>query len=285
MKIDPTRLGDIARAVVGKPISFPLENDGRLVVHQIGHSKESRADILMFASLGRESSDFNELAGALSENGFAVSLIEAPHINGAVPSSEAPTLFDLAEDVGAYFNTCSRPVFVLGHAFGNRLARAVASARPDRVDGVILIAAGGLKPIDAKAVDALLNCFNGDLSPEQHQSAVRFGFFAKNNPIPDYWLRGWHKQTADIQSRATRAVRPEDWWDAGGKPMLVIAAMNDTIAPPQDTIDLLEREFSEQVSAVRIVDAGHALLPEKPREIATAVLTWLNSQQDQNASG
>ncbi len=280
MKIEHSRVGTSAREVVGKPVSIPLNNDGLLVVHQIGHSKESRADVLMLASLGRESSDFNELALELSENGFSVSLIEAPYINGAVPSREAPSLFDLAEDVGAYLNTRTKPVFVLGHAFGNRLARAVASTYPDQVDGVILIAAGGLKPIDAKAVEALLNCFNDDLSPEEHQSAVRFGFFAKDNPIPDYWFRGWHQKTADIQSRATRAVRPEDWWGAGGKPMLVIAAMNDTIAPPQDTIDLLEREFSERISAARIVDAGHALLPEKPLEIATAVLTWLSKAID-----
>lgn len=280
MKNEHARVGATAREVVGKPILLPLENSGRLVVHQIGHSKQSRAEVLMFASLGRESSDFNELAVTLSENGFAVSLIEAPFINGAVPSREAPSLFELAEDVGAYLTTCTRPVFVLGHAFGNRLARAVSSTHPDRVEGVILIAAGGLKPIDAKAVDALLNCFNEDLSAEEHQSAVRFGFFANDNSIPDYWLRGWHQQTADTQSRATRAVRPEDWWGAGGKPILVIAAMSDSIAPPQDTIDILEREFSGRVSAVRIADAGHALLPEKPGEIATAILTWLNNAID-----
>lgn len=280
MKNEHTRVGATAREVVGKPILLPLENSGHLVVHQIGHSNGPRAEVLLFASLGRESSDFNELAVTLSENGFAVSIIEAPYINGAVPSREAPSLFDLAADVGVYLSSRTQPVFVLGHAFGNRLARAVASTYPDRVEGVILIAAGGLKPIDAKAVDALLNCFSDDLSIEEHQSAVRFGFFAKDNSIPDYWLRGWHQKTADIQSRATRAVRAEDWWAAGGKPMLVIAAMDDSIAPPQDTIDLLELEFSKRVSAVRIADAGHALLPEKPGEIATAILSWLNNAID-----
>ena len=276
MKIEHNRVGAIARDVVGNPIFVPLENDGKLVVHQIGHSPESRAEVLLFASLGRESSDFNELAVALSDNGFAVSLVEAPYIHGARPSHETPSLFDLAEDIGAYLSTRTQPVFVLGHAFGNRLARATATKFPDQVNGVVLIAAGGLKPIDAKAVEALLNCFDDELLPEEHQSAVRFGFFAGDNAIPEYWLRGWHKQTADIQSRATRMVQSEDWWGAGGKPMLVIAAMNDTIAPPQDTIDLLEREFPDRVSAVRIADAGHALLPEKPGEISAAILDWLN---------
>ena len=280
MKIEHTRVGATAREVVGKPIIVPLANDGQLLVHQIGHSPDSRAEVLLFASLGRESSDFNELAVALSKNGFAVSLVEAPYIHGAVPSRENPSLFDLAEDIGAYLSTCTQPVFVLGHAFGNRLARATATRFPDQVNGVVLIAAGGLLPIDANAVEVLLNCFNDELSAEEHQSAVRFGFFAGANVIPEYWLRGWHKQTADIQSRATRMVQSEDWWGAGEKPMLVIAAMNDTIAPPQDTIDLLEREFSDRVSAVRIADAGHALLPEKPKEIAAAILDWLNKALD-----
>lgn len=282
MKIEPTRVGMTARDPVGEPIFVPLENDGQLVIHQLGHSEASRAEIVLFASLGRESSDFNDLAVALSQQGFAISLIEAPCLNGAAPSLENPSLFDLADDVGVYLRTRSEPVFLLGHAFGNRLARATASKYPTQVKGVILIAAGGLKPIDTKAVEALLNCFNDKLSPDEHLAAVRFGFFADNNAVPKYWRRGWHRRTADLQSQATRAVSSEDWWAAAGKPMLVVAAMNDTIAPPQDTVALLKREFPERVSAVTIENAGHALLPEKPDEIAEAVLAWLGEQNERS---
>jgi hypothetical protein len=47
--------------------------------------------------------------------------------------------------------------------------------------------------------------------------------------------------------------------------MLVIAGpAGFKIAPPADTIDLLEAELGDQVTAVRIDGAGHALLPEVP---------------------
>ena len=60
--------------------------------------------------------------------------------------------------------------------------------------------------------------------------------------------------------------------------MLVIAARQDRIAPPKDTIDLLELEFPKTVTGVRIDQAGHALLPEQPDQIAAATRRWLEGQ-------
>lgn len=267
-----------ARNPIGARAEIRLAGNGRLVFFQLGQTKSARAEIVMFASAGREASDFNELADALSDAGFSLTLIEAPYINGAEPGKAEPTLYDLADDVRTYLETRSKPVFVLGHAFGNRLARAIAHKHPKRVSGVILIAAGGLHPIADKANTALRNCFDPRLSPEQFEASVRYGFFAEGSAIPDYWLRGWHRKTAQIQGAATRAVDSQEWWSAGRKPMLVIAAREDTIAPPEHTIDELEAAFPETVTGVRISAAGHALLPEQPEQIQTAIQDWLTSQ-------
>lgn len=270
-----------ARDPVGAIREIDLAGQGRLIVHQVGHDADARAEIVCFASLGRECSDFNELTLSLSDTRYAVSLVEGPFLNGAVPSAEAPSLFDLADDVEAYLRARPEPVFVLGHAFGNRLARAVAARHPDLVRGVILIAAGGLNPIEREAARSLMNCFDADLEADAHAAAVRYGFFADANTVPDYWLRGWHARTAQIQRHATQSVESADWWAAGGKPMLVIAAQQDRIAPPKDTIDPLEAEFPETVTGVRIDQAGHALLPEQPEQIATATRNWLTDQIDE----
>jgi pimeloyl-ACP methyl ester carboxylesterase len=55
------------------------------------------------------------------------------------------TLHDLASDVAGVLEAlqCS-PVHILGHAFGNRIARCLAADHPAMVRGVILVAAGGL---------------------------------------------------------------------------------------------------------------------------------------------
>jgi hypothetical protein len=59
----------------------------------------------MFASAGREASDFNELAQHLAGAGYSVTLFEAPAINGTQASVQAPSLFDLADDAAIYLET------------------------------------------------------------------------------------------------------------------------------------------------------------------------------------
>ncbi len=266
----PSAPGDTARAPVGDVWTY---EDGRtrLKAYRSGTGPE----IVMFASAGREASDFNELAGHLTAAGYSVTLFEAPHNNGVQATDETPTLFDLADDAAIYLDTLDTPVVVLGHAFGNRLARAVATRHPDKLRGVILLAAGGLKPIAEKASTALQQSFDPRLTPDEHREAVRYGFFAEGNPVPDYWLRGWHLETGRLQGAATRSVDSSLWWTAYGKPMLVMTGLQDTIAPPADTIDLLEAELGDQVTAVRIDGAGHALLPEVPDALAGAITDWL----------
>src|SRR5258707_14337196 len=62
------------------------------------------------------------------------------------------TLHDLASDVAGVLEAlrCG-PAHILGHAFGNRIARCLAADHPAMVRGAILVAAGGFdwpaKPI------------------------------------------------------------------------------------------------------------------------------------------
>lgn len=232
--------------------------------------------IVMFASAGREVSDFNELATTLNAAGYPILMIEAPGIGRSVASQENPNLFDLARDAhGIYAHR--GPVVFLGHAFGNRVARTSATLFDAQTAGVILIASGGQKPIPDKAAQALTDSFDPRLTIGQRKEAVRYAFFADGNEIPDYWLRGWHADTGRLQGGATRSTPAEDWTHCGTGPMLVIAGLQDTIAPPADTIDLLERDYPDRVTGVRLDGAGHALLPEKPTEIADAILGWLST--------
>ena len=262
--------GSMARAPFGTTEIIETPS-AKIVMHKAGTGPE----VLMFASAGREASDFNELAEELVRQGFAVTLFEAPGINGAKASVAEPTLYDLAADVHTYLELRPEPVFVVGHAFGNRLARAVAYKYPTRVRGIVLIGAGGLRPIPEPARKALGESFDFRIPHIQREAAVRYAFFAGDNPVPDYWMRGWYARTARLQGAATAAVDSSEWWSGGGQPMLVIAGLQDTIAPPEDTIDLLEADYPEQVTAVRIENAGHALLPEAPVQIAVEVANWL----------
>ena len=244
--------------------------------YDLSITNAQRPRLVMFASAGREVSDFNELAIRLHTEGYPVTLIEAPGIGDSVASKESPDLFDLASDAHDIYADDEQVVF-LGHAFGNRVARASATLFDAQTAGVILIASGGQKPIAEKAQTALNQSFDPSLSIEDRTEAVRYGFFADGNEIPEYWLRGWHAGTGRLQGNATQITSPQAWTAGGSAPMLVIAGMQDTIAPPEDTVDLLERTYPARVTAIRLDGAGHALLPEKPNEIANAILAWLDT--------
>lgn len=167
---------------------------------------------------------------------------------------------------------------VIGHAFGNRAARMVEHRYPGRVDKVILPAAGGQKPIDPKANQALKDGFDPFKTLSQREQAIRYAFFADGNPIPDYWLRGWHYKTALMQENAIRLTTDSSWQQAGGNSMLILQPAQDKIAPIQDAGRVLKEQLGGRVKLVIIGDAGHALLPEQPDLVAREILAFFTTE-------
>ncbi|HYW91379.1 MAG TPA: alpha/beta hydrolase [Gammaproteobacteria bacterium] len=238
--------------------------------------------IVLAASLGREASDFNELAGALNAAGFRTLAVQAPGIGVTDPVTGQLTLDTLAQDVLAVVEADAaagaRHVRLgVGHAFGNRLIRTAASLRPDLIPAVALLAAGGQRPIPERAARALAGCFEPGVARARHLENVRYAFFADGNPVPEHWRRGWHRMAARIQRAAVANTGDTAWQRGGTGPMLVVQASDDRIAPKADTADLLQARFPERVRVEVVGPAGHALLPEQPEAVARALISFLDS--------
>src|SRR5262249_54570195 len=125
--------------------------EARLKVRVIG--KWGERDVVMLPSLGRGSSDFDALAARVTAQGYRVLLPEPRGIGGSSGPLEAKTLHEFAGDVAAVIKALSSgPVVLIGHAYGNRVARTVASDHPDIVQELVLIAAGGIVPISEEIV-------------------------------------------------------------------------------------------------------------------------------------
>lgn len=261
-----------ARPAIG--YAYETDRDGRAIEYFV--NGEGPVVVLM-ASLGREVSDFNELVAALVEAGYRTIAIEAPGIGGSTLPQDGMSLRDLAGDIETVLNKekVSAPVVVVGHAFGNRVVRAFAHDHPARVKSAILIAAGGQKPVPTDAAKALRAAFDPTIPATRREENIRFAFFAGDSPIPDYWKVGWYRHTATLQGQSWQQMGDEPWQAAGGVPLLVVQADQDTIAPKEDTADILAEEFAGRVDIALIQDAGHALLPEQPDAIAQAVLGYL----------
>src|SRR5688572_10759241 len=90
--------------------------------------------LVLLPGIGRPPDDLLPLATRLVEAGYAVLLPEPRGIGLSRGPLEGITLHDLAEDVAAAIEACGeRSVSVIGHAFGNRIARTLAADRPDVV--------------------------------------------------------------------------------------------------------------------------------------------------------
>jgi pimeloyl-ACP methyl ester carboxylesterase len=273
---------DLARPAIGTAKTIAngnIEIAYWSITPNVPTDKKLRPAAIMIPSLGRPASDFNELAQSVSNAGYRVFMVEPRGlVNKTGLKHKDITLFDLAADIEAVRQAEQmNQVVVLGHAFGNRVARSYATAYDDNCLATITIAAGGLHEIEGKTRTALIRSFWTFLPDFMRKPYVRHAFFADGNSIPDYWMGGWYIDVSQTQIRATMQTNVETWWAAGSAPLLVIQGKQDTIAPPQETGNALQARYGDRVTLVTLDPAGHALLPEQPEEILSATLQFMEN--------
>ncbi len=183
-------------------------------------------------------------------------------------------MHDLAAEVRRVMNERGiDSAHVIGHAFGNRLSRMFTTDHPDRVATLILLAAGGYVPIAPEIDHSLLSCFDESLVRSEHLEHVRRAFFADGND-PSVWSGGWMPTVARYQRGAVLRTDRTLWWDAVAPRVLVVQALEDVIAVPENGRHYVA-DHGDCATLVEISGAGHAMLPERPDEIAAAVLDFL----------
>lgn len=233
------------------------------------------AGAVLLPSLGRGARDFDDLADRLRRAGRRALCPQPRGLGSSTTELSGLTLADLADDVAAVVSSLlGAPAVVVGHAFGNRVARLTATRHPDLVRAVALLACGGLVPPSPEAAEALLRVFGPTLSDEEHLAAVATAFFAPGND-PAVWREGWNAAVAAAQVAATRATPVETWWAGGAVPLLVIQPADDVMAVPANAHHLAAT-YPDRVTLVEVPDAGHALLPEQPETVARVLSSWLD---------
>jgi pimeloyl-ACP methyl ester carboxylesterase len=135
-------------------------------------------------------------------------------------------MHDLAADVaGVIENENKGPVVVVGHAFGNCVARQLAADRPDLVRGVVVAAASSgkvppgstEKPIGPTIRQAIDGPSDMSLPESKRLDCLRIAFFAPGNDA-SVWLGGWNSDVHHMESHAREHTPVDDYFAAGTAP-------------------------------------------------------------------
>lgn len=232
--------------------------------------------VVLLPSFARAASDFNELALALSRAGYRTLVVQPRGVGGSALGRYGATLHDFARDVVAVLQAehAGAPVAIVGHGFGNRVARAVASDFPDRVERLVLLSGGGEVPTPHEAGRAVGTALFGFWSERARHDAIGQAFFANQQNVPPHWETGWYPLAGLVQTRATALTPFAEWGDGGKAPVLIVQALSDRLAPAAAAHRMVELHPT-RVTWREIEGAGHAMLPEQPEQIAREVLAFL----------
>lgn len=233
--------------------------------------------IVLLPPHGRGPGDFNMHAKLLAAAGFRVI---RPEPRGFAPS-RGPldcTLADLADDVAAAIEAeGGGKIVVAGAAYGNRIARMLAVRRPDLVQALVLMAAGGRFPPSSDAMADLRLVQDRSLSLDRRVEVARAVLFSPGATLTPHEMR-LDEISADALQAQRKEGPSEAWWAGGTAPMLVIQGALDVLAPPENGRSLLH-DYPDRITLYEVRDGGHRIAEERPELMVRLILDWLEAQR------
>jgi pimeloyl-ACP methyl ester carboxylesterase len=230
--------------------------------------------VVLLPSLGRGAADFDPIAARLAAAGMRVLRPEPRGIGRSVGAMTGIDLHDYAADVAAVIRHESRgPAFLVGHAFGNRVSRMLATDQPELVSAVSLVAANvGHAPSPPVVREAIKASADMSRPDDERLAALRFAFFAPGND-PTGWLAGWNKDVLAAQRIAGDRTGREEDYAAGRAPILYLQPSHDPLAHDEDAEEF-RRALGDRVTVVAIPNSSHAAIAEQPEAIADALIAF-----------
>ena len=244
--------------------------DVRIEVLAQGHGNV----IVLLPSLGRGAEDFDIVAERLAAAGYRVLRPQPRGIGQSRGPLTGIDLHDYAADIAAVIEQENNgAAFVVGHAFGNRVARMLATDRPELVRAVALVAANiGKAPSPPQVRAAIRASADPSLPETERIAALQFAFFAPGNDARP-WLAGWHPEVLAAQRIAGDRTSREEDFAAGRAPVLYLQPDHDPLAHVEDA-NAYKAQLGERVTIVVIERASHAVIAEQPDAVSTALIRY-----------
>jgi pimeloyl-ACP methyl ester carboxylesterase len=266
-------VAQVGPAAGQEQVTFVQNGDAKLRVFMEGNGP----GIVLLPGQGRGPRDFDDVAKHFVAAGYRVIRPEPRGFGESVGPVENVTLRDNAADVAAAIEKASvAPAIVAGWAYGNRVARMLATERPDLVRGVVLIAAGGKYPPKPEVMTNVRRFQDKSLPLETRAEAARAALYGPKSTISATAMRLDEVSEATVKAQSlapTPSIPLESWWNGGKAPMLVLQGLQDAVAPPENGRSL-RQDHPDRVTLVEFEDLGHAMVRERPDLIADAMVTW-----------
>lgn len=230
--------------------------------------------MVLLPSLGRGAQDFDPMARVLEHEGFRVVRPQPRGIGGSTSPHPYADLHDCSNDIIAVIEALGAgPAVLVGHAFGNRVSRLLATIRPDLVTGVVLVAANvGHAPSPPIVREAIRNSANTSLPDEVRLQALSYAFFAQGND-PGPWLQGWYPEVLAAQRFAGDQTPRTIDYASGQAPVLYMQPSHDPLAHADDALEY-KAALGERLTVVKIPQSSHAAIAEQPDFIAQEIAAW-----------
>jgi pimeloyl-ACP methyl ester carboxylesterase len=230
--------------------------------------------LVLLPGLGRPAEDLDAFAERFVAAGYRVVQPDPRGCGGSTGPMEGLTLHDLARDIASVIESAGggRAVIV-GHAFGNRIARTVATDRPDLVDAVVLLGCSGLVQPSPEIAEAIRLAQAVDTPRDIRERAVRAAWFGPGRDIA-VWMDGWSQPVMKSYLAAAAATDTAIWWTAGSAAVLIVQGADDVSAPPENG-HRLKSQIGDRATLFDLPGIGHAVPIEDPDAVAHVVLDFL----------
>jgi pimeloyl-ACP methyl ester carboxylesterase len=219
-----------------------------------------------------------DLARSLDTAGYRAVRINPRGAGASSAAADGVTLHTLADDVaGVIKKLDAGPVWIAGHAFGNRVARMLASDHPELVKGVILLAAGGKVAPTPEAQQALASIFDSRTSEADYLEAMKYmvGDPADKALAGEALKQSRAPNAGPIQRAAGMSAKLTDWWAPVGQvPFLILQGANDQAAPPQNG-EMLKADLGDRATLVTIPGAGHLMVVTRPDVVSKEIVQFI----------
>jgi pimeloyl-ACP methyl ester carboxylesterase len=229
--------------------------------------------VVLFASLGRDTEEFDPIAERIAKAGFRVVRPQPRGFGKSTGPMTGITLHDFAKDTAAVIeHENSGAAILAGHAYGHFVAKATAVDFPKLARGIVLIAASQ-KRADPKVRDDTAIATDPTQPESERLPRLQRIFFAPGHDAR-IWLQGFHEAVQKSEIVARDATPQAEYWTGGTVPILDLQAEHDPYRPPSSRTELIEEFGAKRMTTVLIPNAAHAVIVEQPNAVADAIITW-----------